>query len=172
MSGKNKDKPISYYARYLGGHPRYPGDQDIGVYVHPTLLELAFKGHSIIIPYSEIKNITNLDKGKVFDGGNIATFGVVGLLMKRKVNAMIIEYNDAETSEIQTVGLDFWNNTKHAQPIIYDRMNQARTMPIITEKAPTQIEERPMCYYTKYVGGTSDFLAKKTVWFGYIRINL
>jgi hypothetical protein len=25
------EKPLSYYARYLGGYPRYPGDEDIGV---------------------------------------------------------------------------------------------------------------------------------------------
>jgi hypothetical protein len=47
-----KDKPLSYYAKY-------PGDEDIGVYIHSDLLELAFKGHSITIPYSDMKNISN-----------------------------------------------------------------------------------------------------------------
>jgi hypothetical protein len=128
MFGKpKKDKPISYFATYLGGHPRYAADEQIGVHIHPTLLELAFKGHSIVIPYSDMKNITNLYNGEVMDGGNVAIFGVVGLLIKRKVNAMVIEYdNDKETSKTETVALDFWGNARYAQPIIYDRMMDAR----------------------------------------------
>jgi hypothetical protein len=119
-----KEKPLSYYAKYLGGHPRYPGDEDIGVYIHPTLLELAFKGHSIMIPYSDIKNISN-DKSKVFEG--FAMVAGIGLLMNRNVNATVIIYdNDKETSETQAVALDFWSNERYAQPIIYDRMMAAR----------------------------------------------
>jgi hypothetical protein len=50
---------------------------------------------------------------------------------------MLIEYNnDKETSEIQTVALDFWGNVKHAQPIIYDRMMKARNAAV----APTTSE--------------------------------
>jgi hypothetical protein len=153
-------KPISYYAKYLGGHPRYPGDEDIGVYIHSDLLELAFKGHSITIPFSDIKNITNIDKGKVFDGGNTAVglmvLGPFGLLMmRRKVNAMLIEYdNDKETSNTQTVALDFWGNVKHAQPIIYDRMVKAKRMstPIPTPEEPTRTQEQQEDP-TRHIGG-------------------
>jgi hypothetical protein len=60
-------------------------------------------------------------------------------LMKRKVNAMIIEYdNDKEASNTQAVALDFWSNARYAQPIIYDRMVKARTMSTPTPEEPTR----------------------------------
>jgi hypothetical protein len=41
----------------------------------------------------------------------------MGLLMKRNVNGMVIEYdNDKETFKSETIALDFWGNTRYAQP--------------------------------------------------------
>jgi hypothetical protein len=158
MFGRNNDinkvKPISYFATYLGGHPKYPGDESIGVYIHPEQLELAFKGHNITIPYTEIKNIVNVDKDKVFEGGNIALFGPFGLLMKRKVNATVIEYNEAETSEIRMVALDFWANTKYAQPIIYEKMVDARQISSLSKSSNMESNQPIISIESKLSGNT------------------
>jgi len=147
MGKAQKEKPLAYYAKYLGGHKRFPKEDNIAVYIHPTLLELAFKSHSIKIPYSDINDIENIDKGKVFDGARIAALGMIGLLAKRKINATVIQCKDEY--DTHDIALDFLSNAQHAQPIIYDRMMQARKVQKLTH---TQQEE-PTLIQKEHSGG-------------------
>jgi hypothetical protein len=152
---KSKVKTISYFATYLGGHPRYASDEEISLYIHPTLLELAFKGHSILIPYSDIKSITNVNKGQVTDNSNIVTLGIMGLLMKRNVNGMAIEYdNDKETSKSETIALDFWGNARYAQPLIYDRMVNSQHVSPLPKSSNVDANQPIISIESKLSGNT------------------
>jgi len=152
---KSKVKTISYFATYLGRHPRYASDEEISVSIHPTLLELAFKGHSILIPYSDIKSITNVNKGQVTDNSNIVTLGIMGLLMRRNVNGIVIEYdNDKETSKSETIALDFWGNARYAQPLIYDRMVNSQHVSSLPKSLSVDANQPIISIASKLSGGT------------------
>ena len=54
--------------------------------------------------------IQNVDAGKKVDSDRIVGLGVVGLLWKRHAIITVIKYSD-DTSEPQTIALDFEHNT-------------------------------------------------------------
>ena len=88
--------------------------------------------------------IQNLDAGKKFDADKIVALSlvslgigsVVGLLWKRHAIITVIKYSD-DTSEPQTMALDFEHNTKYAQPILVRRMRKARNLPEYDDNKPT-----------------------------------
>ena len=88
--------------------------------------------------------IQNLDAGKKFDADKIVALSlvslgigsVVGLLWKRHAIITVIKYSD-DTSEPQTMALDFEHNTKYAQPILVRRMRKARNLPEYDDTKPT-----------------------------------
>jgi hypothetical protein len=53
---------------------------------------------------------------------------IVGLLWKRHAIIRVIKYSD-DTSEPQTMDLDFIHNTKYAQPLMDRKMREARGPP-------------------------------------------
>jgi hypothetical protein len=53
---------------------------------------------------------------------------IVGLLWKRHAIITVIKYSD-DTSEPQTMDLDFMHNTKYAQPLMDRKMREARGPP-------------------------------------------
>jgi hypothetical protein len=80
--------------------------------------------------------IQNVDAGKKVDLDRIVGLGlisagigsVIGLLWKRYAIITVIKYSD-DTSEPQTMALDFMHNTKYAQPLIDRKMREARNPP-------------------------------------------
>lgn len=51
------------YAKYLGGHPIHIEDTTTSVYVYNDRLEIV--NPELVIPYSAISNIQNMDKDKI-----------------------------------------------------------------------------------------------------------
>jgi hypothetical protein len=67
--------------------------------------------------------------------------GVVSLIWKKHHVFTVIEYKD-ENNENRTIILDFEENTRNVQPVIYDRMVVARTQ--IVEPITIQETKRYM----------------------------
>jgi hypothetical protein len=67
--------------------------------------------------------------------------GVVSLIWKKHHVFTVIEYKD-ENNENRTIILDFEENTRNVQPVIYDRMVGARTQ--IVEPITIQETKRYM----------------------------
>jgi hypothetical protein len=61
-------------------------------------------------------------------------------LCKRHAIITVIKYSD-DTSEPQTMALDFIANTKYAQPLIDRRMREARNLPIHDDTKATVADE-------------------------------
>jgi Short C-terminal domain len=89
-----------------------------------------------VIPYKNITEIQNVDAGKKVDLDRIVGLGlvsagigsIIGLLWKRHAIITVIKYSD-DSSEPQTIALDFVHNAKYAQPLIDRKMLEARNLP-------------------------------------------
>jgi hypothetical protein len=150
MFGKDKKedvgKPLCYFAKYVGGHIRFPSDENCMVWIYPDklIIDLLKSKHQFNISYSSMVDMKNADGGNKIDLGRVVLTGVlVGLLWKKQHVLTVIEYKD-DKNESRTLVLDFESNARHVQPIIYDRMVSAKTMPTpiptLTQE-PTAIQE-------------------------------
>jgi hypothetical protein len=72
--------------------------------------------------------IQNVDAGKKFDADKFALVGPFFLLWKRHAILTVVKYTD-DSSEPQTIALDFEHNTKYAQPLLDRKMREVRNLP-------------------------------------------
>jgi hypothetical protein len=114
-------------ATYVGGHKAFPKKSHTKVGIYSDRLELT--NPSILIPYSSIKNIENMDDKKISKlrvvvlGLVFLPLAIVGALWKKKMLYTVIQYND-ETDE-QTIILDFGKKIEEIQPLVYQKMLSA-----------------------------------------------
>lgn len=103
---KNKQKPEKplggYYAKYIGGHSKFPKSKDTDVWIYSD--KIAIAPFNLVIPYSSITNIENLDYSKI----------------------LTIIYNDGKEQE--TLVLNFGANTKYVHPILYGKFKENRSL--------------------------------------------
>jgi hypothetical protein len=131
---KEKEKPIVlHYAKYIGvlsSDKSYPTEEGayVDFYEDRIVIDLLKSKHQTVIPYKNMIEVQNVDAGKKVDIDKTFVLGWAGLLWKRHAIITIIKYSD-DTSEPQTIALDFIHNTKYAQPLIDKKMREARNPP-------------------------------------------
>ena len=136
MDIKNKDaekRIVLHYAKYIGvlsSNKSHPLEE--GAYVHfyedRVVVELLKSKHRTVIPYKNMTEIQNLDAGKKFDADKIVALGPAGLFWRRHAIITIVKYSD-DSSEPQTIALDFEHNTKYAQPLLDRKMRELGNPP-------------------------------------------
>ena len=140
------------YAKYLGGHPLYPRARDTGVYVYADRLEIV--DPSLVIPFSAVSRIENMDENKV-DWSSVAGKAVIftpwaihEAIRKRKHTYTVIRYTDeidgvpyirnlgqtkiqdiiryTDGMEETTVVIDFDADIDRIQSLIYNKMVESK----------------------------------------------
>jgi len=115
-------------ATYIGGHKAFPKKTHTMVGIHTDGLELT--NPSILIPYSSIKNIENMDETKISALRVVALglvflpLAIVGALWKKKMIYTVIDYNDG--NDDQMIILDFGKKLEEIQPLVYQKMLNSR----------------------------------------------
>lgn len=127
----SSDRYIDYsyaHAKYMGGHPLYVKPSDTGVYLYDDRIEVV--NPKLIIPYSAILRIENMDEKKI-SASRVIVLGlvalplaIVGAMWKKKHIYTVIQYVD-EIGE-KTIVLDFGKQVDKAQPLIYRKMSESR----------------------------------------------
>jgi hypothetical protein len=127
---KDAEKPlVLYYAKYIGvisSNKSYPTEEGayVRVFEDRIQVDLYKSKFKTEIPYKNMTEIQNVDAGKKFDADKFALVGPAFLLWKRHAIVTVMKYTD-DSSEPQTIALDFEHNTKYAQPIIDKKMREA-----------------------------------------------
>lgn len=119
---------IQYYdIDYIRGLIEYPSSSSCRIFLYNERLELDWdKGQdepSMVIPYKSMTNIENLDDQKI-SALRVIGFGVIGALWKQQHRYTAIQYKD-ETGE-KNIVLDFGKYIEEAQPLIYQKMIDAK----------------------------------------------
>ena len=132
---------VLYYAKYIGvlsSNKSYPLEEGAYVkfYEDRIVIDLYKSKFKIEIPYKNMTEIQNVDAGKKFDADKFALVGPFFLLWKRHAILTVVKYTD-DSSEPQTIALDFEHNTKYAQPILDRRTRKARNSPALDDNKPT-----------------------------------
>lgn len=97
------EKPLGgYYAKYVGGHSKFSKPKNTDVWIYST--KLAIAPFNLVIPYSSIINIENLDYAKI----------------------LTIIYDDSGRQE--SVILNFGANNKYVHPILFAKFKEYRSM--------------------------------------------
>ena len=131
---ENVEKPIVlHYAKYIGvlsSDKSYPLEEGayVRIFEDRIQVDLYKSKFKTEIPYKNMTEIQNVDAGKKFDADKFALVGPAFLLWRRHAIITVIKYSD-DTSEPQTIALDFEHNTKYAQPLIDRKMREARGLP-------------------------------------------
>ena len=116
---------IIYPIEYLGGHKLFPNDKTrAAVGLFTDRMEILGGPLHLIIPYSDITGVESYQQGVKINKAAILPFGILpALLSSKKRIVTVMQYkNDFMTDEEQTLYLDFDNNTKQSQSVIYQRM--------------------------------------------------
>jgi hypothetical protein len=135
---ENVEKPIvTHYAKYIGvlsSNKSYPTEEGayVNFYEDRIVIDLLKSKHQTVIPYKNMTEVQNVDAGNKVDlerviGLSAITAGIgriVSLLWKRHAIIIVIKYSD-DTSEPQTMALDFMSNTK----LIDRKMREIRNLP-------------------------------------------
>ena len=108
-------------AKYIGGHKAFPKQTHTQVLILPDRLELVKP--SLVVPYISITNIENMDERKI-SALRVALLGIVGLFWKKKCLYTVVQYNDG--LDEQTIVIDFGKQIDEIQPLIYQKMLEAR----------------------------------------------
>jgi hypothetical protein len=128
------DQPEKQYkVEYLGGHKAHPMETKTYVFIYPDSIEIGALG--IWIPYKSILNIENTEEKKV-SASRAVMMGAGALLWKKKHVYTVIEYHDGY--ENQKVIIDFDKDVETAQPLIYNRMVEAK------KETSTQVKSSPL----------------------------
>ena len=116
------EKPIdSGSVQYIGGHKAYPKPLRTEIFFYDDRFEIA--DYDIKVYYNKIKNISNSSERKRHE--DWFAFGLIGYaLWKKNAIYTLIEYDDG--ADIQKMVLDFENNAKYAQGLIYKKMLEYR----------------------------------------------
>lgn len=118
------EKPETKFdARYLGGHKMYPKATDTKVLIYKDKVEV--EKLNLQVPYTAMTHIENADEKKI-SAMRVVLLGLIGALWKKKHVYTVIQYIDALNEE-QSLVFDFDKDIDKAQPIIYQKMLQAKT---------------------------------------------
>jgi hypothetical protein len=122
---KEEEKPIAFcYAKYigvLGSNKSLSTEEDAYVYIFEDrivvkLLKSMFRTE---IPYQNMTEIQNIDAAKKVGLERATELGLItGHLWKTHAIITVIKYDDDDTSEPQTIVLDFKHDREYAPPLI------------------------------------------------------
>ena len=129
-NSSSKNLEVEFYTKYLGGHKAYPTTKGINtrIYIYPDGIGVG--NPNLFIPYSQMTNIENMNDKKISAlrvvglGLIFLPLAIVGALWKQKKLYTVIEYHDG--LDTQQVIFDFDDNVEKMQPLIYQRMLQAK----------------------------------------------
>jgi hypothetical protein len=125
MLRSNIDMPVGIGkeldAKYIGGHKAFPKQTHTKVMILPDRIEVVKP--SLRIPYISIVNIENMDERKI-SALRVALLGLIGVFWKKKCMYTVVQYNDG--IDDQTVVLDFGKKIEEIQPLIYQKVIEAR----------------------------------------------
>jgi hypothetical protein len=118
-----KDKTDYYMstAKYAGGDPMFPTEENAVVFMFEDRIQVELFNKSkkiFVIPYKNMTDVKSTDGGDRVDAERFLLLGIGGLLWKKHHLYTILEYT--EENESRELVIDFMNNTKNAQPIIYE----------------------------------------------------
>ncbi len=123
--GKKHEKPEQKFdIKYVGGHKAFPKGKDTEVLIFPDRLEIKA---GIIIPYSSITDIENMEDHRITKTRAFLTPFFLGLFWKKHYLYTVIDYNDGR--DIQSIVLDFHRSAEEAQRLIYERMLDSELRP-------------------------------------------
>ncbi|HSA74238.1 MAG TPA: hypothetical protein VLD84_09825 [Nitrososphaeraceae archaeon] len=114
--------------KYLGGHKAYPRPTDTEMFFYDERIEI--EDPHLVIPYSSINNLENLDEKKISAKRVIALglvafpLAIVGAMWKKNHIYTVIQYRDE--IDDHTIIVDFDEYLESAQPLIYENMLKAR----------------------------------------------
>ena len=134
---QNKDKDdveksiIYYYAKQigvLGTNVSSPIEEGAHVHIYEDRIEVELlkdKSRTIIL-YKNMTDLQNLDAGDKVDIDRVIGTGIIpGLLWKRHHIITVIKYTD-DANVSQIMAIDFLDDTKYAQPLIYKKMRETQ----------------------------------------------
>lgn len=123
----NVEKPIIYYYAkqigVLGTNVSSPIQEDAHVHIYEDRIEVELLKDKarIIIPYKAMTDLQNLDAGNKVDIDRVIGTGIIpGFLWKRHHIITVIKYTD-DVNVSQIMAIDFLDDTKYAQPLIYKK---------------------------------------------------
>jgi len=122
MIFKRKEK-TGYKAKYLGGHAAFPKQMKIELQLMPDHIfipEMPLK-----IPYKNIVNIQSLTKEKL-TAMRLLFLNILAFAMKKKKLYMMLSFKD-EAGLTHNMIFDV-KKIDEVQPVIYQRMMQAKTI--------------------------------------------
>ena len=124
---KENDEPVrpidTFFARYighLGTNKHIPTDQETYLHVYDEGILIQFrkiKGTQIEIPYASITEILNVEGGKQIELSGY----------KKKILSVIKYKNNSFPDKEQVVVFDFEKGLQKVQPLIYEKMQKAKT---------------------------------------------
>jgi len=123
---EEKEKPLyGDWVGYMGGHKAHPAPGNVQIFFYNDRMELGQKQEKpvLIIPYSSIINIENMDDKKI-SADRVIMLGIIGALWKKRHIYTVIQYKDK--IEDQKIVLDFEEYVDSAQQFIYNKMIEAR----------------------------------------------
>jgi hypothetical protein len=147
----NEEKPIVfYYAKQigvLGTNISLPIEEDAYVYLYEDRIDVKLlkRESRTVIPYKSMTDLQNMDAGNKVDIERVVGLGVIpGLLWKKHHVVTVIKYTD-DASVPQIMALDFRDDTKYAQPLIYKKMREKQQHSQISDQLskPTQETNQP-----------------------------
>ena len=110
----------------ISSNKSYPTEEgaSVRIYEDRIQVDLYKSKFKTEIPYKNMTELQNVDAGKKFDADRFALLGPAFLLWRRHAIITVVKYTD-DSSEPQTMALDFEHNTKYAQQIIDKKIREA-----------------------------------------------
>jgi hypothetical protein len=139
---KAEEKPIVFYFAkqigVLGTNISLPIEEDAYIYLYEDRIDVKLlkRKSRTVIPYKSMTDLQNMDAGDKVDIERVVGLGVIpGLLWKKHHVVTVIKYID-DTSAPQIMALNFRDNTKYAQPLIYKKMREKQPQ---LQQSPDQL---------------------------------
>jgi hypothetical protein len=139
---KAEEKPIVFYFAkqigVLGTNISLPIEEDAYIYLYEDRIDVKLlkRKSRAVIPYKSMTDLQNMDAGDKVDIERVVGLGVIpGLLWKKHHVVTVIKYID-DTSAPQIMALNFRDNTKYAQPLIYKKMREKQPQ---LQQSPDQL---------------------------------
>ena len=125
------DTFLTRYIGYLGTNKLIPTEQEIYLHVYEEGILIQFrkiKRTQIEIPYTSVTEVLNVDGGNKTELDRVLAFGILGGMWKKQHILTIIKYKDKSfPDKEQVIVFDFEKGLQKVQPLIYEKMQKART---------------------------------------------
>lgn len=136
-----------------------PIEENAYVYLYGDriVVKLLKRESRTIVPYKNMTDLQTLDAGNKADIERVVAFGVIpGLLWKKHHFVTVLKYTD-EASVPQIMALDFGDNTKYAQPLIYKKMREKQPQ---LQQTPDQVSKTTQDTKQPAITSIADELSK------------